>query len=56
MALRVADGQVALGEDNGSDEAQLWKIDGGMLVPANKPSLAMAVSKDGTLEIGRAHV
>ena len=49
MALRVADGQVALGEDNGSDEAQLWKIDGGMLVPANKPSLAMAVSKDGTL-------
>lgn len=49
MALRVADGQVALGEDNGSDEAQLWKIDGGMLVPANKPSQAMAVSKDGTL-------
>ena len=48
LALRAADGALATGEVNGSDEAQLWQIaparNGAYtLVPANSPGLALAL-------------
>ncbi len=47
-ALRVNGNHVEVGENNGSDEAQLWKIEDGMLIPTNSPDVAVAKSK-GTL-------
>ena len=48
-ALRANGDAVELGDNNGSDEAQLWmgkKVDGGMLlVPTNSPQSAMAVKR-----------
>ncbi len=54
VALRMADAQnVGLGEVNGSDEAQLWKIvkDGAHcnLVPANNTQLVLAYDRHGHL-------
>ena len=38
LAIRVNGNSIELGENNGSDEAQLWKVgDGATLEPANKP-------------------
>ena len=52
LALRTDGGRLALGEINGSDEAQLWKteaVSGGvMLIPTNSPTLAATV-KNGQL-------
>ena len=50
-ALRVNGNQVEVGENNGSDEAQLWKFENGMLIPANSPTLAVAKGKGGTLVV-----
>ena len=48
-ALRANGNIVEVGENNGSDEAQLWKFENGMLIPANSPTLAVAKGKGGTL-------
>lgn len=50
-AIRMEGNRVELGVNNGSDEAQLWKIEDGMLVPANKPSVAMVPDKQGHLTL-----
>ena len=46
-ALRVNGSRVEVGENNGSDEAQLWRYEDGMLIPANNPNFAVAKSKKG---------
>ena len=52
QAVRIDADNVTTGENNGSDEAQLWKteaIDGGvLLVPTNRPDVAASVDKSGT--------
>ena len=48
-ALRVNGKRVELGENNGSDEAQLWKYENGMLIPTNNPYVALAKAKGGIL-------
>ena len=48
-AIRFEGDNVVLGENNGSDEAQLWKVDGNLIIPANKPEVAVALCDDGTL-------
>ena len=48
QALRVDAVLVELGENNGSDEAQLWKVEGDLLIPTNNPGVVLAVAKDGT--------
>ena len=50
-ALRVNGNIVEVGENNGSDEAQLWKFENGLLIPANSPTLAVAKGKNGTLVV-----
>ena len=50
-ALRVNGNIVEVGENNGSDEAQLWKFENGLLIPANSPTLAVAKGKGGTLVV-----
>lgn len=50
-AIRMEGNRVELGVNNGSDEAQLWKIEDGMLVPANKQSVAMVPDKQGHLTL-----
>ena len=44
-ALRVNGNHVEVGENNGSDEAQLWKYENGLLIPTNSPNVAVAKSK-----------
>lgn len=57
VALRVSGNSVEVGENNGSDEAQLWKTEpvGGnglcLLVPANSPGMAAALVKGGGLRL-----
>lgn len=54
-AIRVAAGRVAMGENNGSDEAQLWRIEPVkstshvMIIPANSPDRTLACAADGSL-------
>lgn len=48
QALRVDAVLVELGENNGSDEAQLWKVEGDLLIPTNNPGVVLAVAKDGS--------
>lgn len=47
-ALRTEGDALEAGENNGSDEAQLWKLeaDGGhsLLIPANRPDMAAAIA------------
>ena len=50
-ALRVNGNRVEVGENNGSDEAQLWKFENGLLIPANSPNVAVAKSKKGLVLI-----
>ena len=50
-ALRYEGELVELGVNNGSDEAQLWKIDGGLITPANKPGYALFADGKGTLSL-----
>ena len=48
-ALRVNGNRVEVGENNGSDEAQLWKYENGLLIPTNSPNVAVAKAKGGAL-------
>ena len=52
QAVRIDADNVTTGENNGSDEAQLWKteaVEGGvLLVPTNRPDVAASVDKSGT--------
>lgn len=50
-ALRVNGNHVEVGENNGSDEAQLWKFEDGLLIPANSPHVAVAKSKNALVLI-----
>ncbi|MCM1483420.1 MAG: DUF4981 domain-containing protein [Muribaculaceae bacterium] len=49
LALRYEGERIELGANNGSDEAQLWKIDGGLVTPTNKPGYALATDGQGAL-------
>ena len=49
LAIRFEGDKVTLGVNNGSDEAQLWQIDGHLIVPTNNPDMAMASDKDGNM-------
>lgn len=57
VALRTNGEAVEVGENNGSDEAQLWQTeplgrDGlCLLVPANRPDMAAALARDGSLRL-----
>ena len=59
QALRADGDKVGVGENNGSDEAQLWKIeafqgnlpDAVVLVPANRPTVAMCREGNGALSL-----
>ena len=48
-AMRAAGERVELGENNGSDEAQLWKFEDGLLIPTNNPTVAAMKAKDGSI-------
>ena len=50
-AMRAAGNKVELGENNGSDEAQLWKMEDGLLIPTNNPSVAAMKEKDGSISL-----
>lgn len=52
-ALRVNGNHVEVGENNGSDEAQLWKYENGLLIPANSPHVAVAKSKEKLVLVKR---
>ena len=52
-ALRVNGSRVELGENNGSDEAQLWKYEDGLLIPANSPNAAVVKSKKSLVLISK---
>ena len=49
LGLRCAGSQVEVGENNGSDEAQLWKVEGDLLIPTNNPEWALALGEGGKL-------
>ena len=59
QALRADGNKVGIGENNGSDEAQLWKVetfqgkmrDAVILIPANRPEVAMCREANGTLSL-----
>ena len=55
-ALRLNGSKVELGENNGSDEAQLWKYENGLLIPTNSPELALAKGQGGTLVVVKKEV
>ena len=52
-ALRVNGNRVEVGENNGSDEAQLWKYEDGLLIPTNSPNVAVAKSKGSLVLISK---
>ena len=49
LAIRAEGNRVELGENNGSDEAQLWTIKDGLIFPTNYPNVAMQVTSDGRI-------
>ena len=55
LALRTAGDAVSTGENNGSDEAQLWKLepagDAFLLVPTNRSDRAARLETDGSLTL-----
>ena len=59
QALRADGDKVGVGENNGSDEAQLWKVEtfqgkmrgAVLLIPANRPEVAMCRETNGTLSL-----
>ena len=53
QALRVSGNRVEVGENNGSDEAQLWKYENGLLIPSNSPDVAVAKSKGALVLISK---
>ena len=59
LALRTEGDAVEAGENNGSDEAQLWKIEqqqGGrvLLIPSNRPDMAAAVRGGSLILIAKS--
>ena len=52
-ALRVNGNKVEVGENNGSDEAQLWRFENGLLIPANSPQATVVKYKDGLALISK---
>lgn len=50
-AVRYEGSAVVAGVNNGSDEAQLWKFEGELIIPANNPTMAMSVNPDGTVAL-----
>jgi len=58
LALRTEGDALATGENNGSDEAQLWKIEQNgkhaLLVPTNRPDRALAVQGKSLVLIEKA--
>ena len=55
-ALRLNGSKVEVGENNGSDEAQLWKYENGLLIPTNSPELALAKGQGGALVVVKKEV
>ena len=57
-AIRTEANALELGENNGSDEAQLWKTEADgryvLLVPTNRPDMAAAVQQGRLVLIGKA--
>lgn len=56
LAVRLDEqGRVSTGENNGSDEAQLWRLEPAgkhfLLVPANQPAKAAVVAADGSVSL-----
>ena len=49
QALRAEGDRVELGENNGSDEAQLWLVEGNLLIPTNRADMAACVTSKGEL-------
>ena len=52
----TGNGEVRMAENNGSDESQLWKLEPAkdgtyLLVPANKPKMAVTCEADGSLAL-----
>lgn len=50
-AVRFEGKNIALGVNNGSDEAQLWRIEDNLLVPTNDPTFAIVTDKEGNLTL-----
>lgn len=48
-AIRAEGNFVELGENNGSDELQLWQYENGLLIPTNRPDVAMKANPGGEL-------
>ena len=48
-AIRAEGNRVELGENNGSDELQLWQYENGLLIPTNRPDVAMQATANGEL-------
>lgn len=48
-AIRAEGSRVELGENNGSDEAQLWKYENGLLIPTNRPDMAAQATANGEI-------
>lgn len=48
-AVRTNGNSIEVGENNGSDEAQLWQIEDGLLIPTNRPGMAAASNGKGEL-------
>ena len=51
LAIRAEGTILTLGVNNGSDESQLWTVDGSTLIPANQPDMAIATDRDGNLTL-----
>lgn len=49
QAIRANGNQVELGENNGSDELQLWQYEDGILYPTNRPDVAAASDGKGNI-------
>ena len=58
QAIRTEGNALELGENNGSDEAQLWKVENDgkfvLLIPTNRPDMAAAVQSGNLMLIGKA--
>lgn len=53
LAIRTNGDIVELGENNGSDEAQLWRYENGMLIPTNRPDMVMAAQNGKLILIAK---
>ncbi len=56
LAVRAVGEKLGMGENNGSDEAQLWRTEPAkngtvLLIPANRPDVAAFTNKDGSISL-----